>query len=235
MGPTLARGLAQAGAAVALSYLTSRAGADETVITIAAGGGIAAAFQADVSLQNDVVAMVRDAAERLGPIDILVNNAAVYPRKSFSQITEAEWDRVIAVNLKGAFLCAQAVAPAMQDRRYGRIINLSSVTAWLGNGPYAHYIASKAGLIGLTRALATELGAYAITVNALAPGAILTQTEIDEFPDQENLARWLDERQAIPGRLMPDDLIGALVFLASDASARVTGQTIIVDGGWVKH
>lgn len=235
LGPALARGLALAGASVAVNYLSSRDGAETTVEAIRAMGEKAAAYQADISQGPAIASMVAAVNSDFGEVDILVNNAAIYPRTEWDHISEGEWDRVIGVNLKGSFLCIQAVTPSMKRRAYGRIVNLSSITAFLGRGPYAHYVASKAGLIGLTRALAVELGRYSITVNALAPGAILTPTEVDAFPDQQNLASWLDQQQALPGRLVPEDLVGAMVFLASEASAKITGQTLVVDGGWVKH
>jgi 3-oxoacyl-[acyl-carrier protein] reductase len=142
---------------------------------------------------------------------------------------------VFDTNVKGMFFCAQRAAKGTVGHQSGRIINLSSVTHFTGGGGgggYAHYIATKGAAIGLTRALARELGGSGITVNAIAPGAILTQTEIDEYPDAEGLKRFVLDRQSLKRRLLPEDLVGTVVFLASDGAAAVTGQTLLVDGGW---
>jgi 3-oxoacyl-[acyl-carrier protein] reductase len=139
----------------------------------------------------------------------------------------------MAVNLKSQFLCARAVAPYMKRRGKGKIINLTSIVYFLGFTELLHYSATKGGIIGLTRALARELGRDHINVNAIAPGAIQTEAELEEVPDQEAMAAMLAEKQCLPGRIKPNDLIGIFVFLASDDSDPITGQTIVVDGGWV--
>jgi 3-oxoacyl-[acyl-carrier protein] reductase len=236
IGRALCLGLAAEGARVVVNYATRREGAEATVRAIEQAGGQALAMRADVASATDVEAMVRAATERFGTVDVLVNNAAVTDaHKPWQQISEAEWDRVLAVNLKGCFLCLRAVYPFMQKAGWGRIINVSSVTFWLGRPNLLHYVSSKAGMIGFTRTLAREVGADGITVNALTPGAIQTEAELELFPDQAGLAGWLNEVQAIRRRGTAQDVVGAVVFLASDDSSFITGQTINVDGGWAMH
>ena len=151
----------------------------------------------------------------------------------WDELTPAEWHRVLGANLDGALYCAQAVHPGMRARGYGRIVTVSSVMARLGSAGALHYVTSKAGIVGFTRALAREIGAEGITVNCVMPGAIRTEHELESFPDQEAVAREQAERQSIPRRGVPDDLCGAFVFLASDESSFITGQVLAVDGGWV--
>ena len=219
IGPAMCEGLAAAGALVAVNYRESREGAEAVCRAIAAAGGVARPIEADVTSVAAIDAMFAAIEADLGPVDILVNNAGIYPQMTWDVMTEVAWDALFDTNVKGMFFCAQRAARSMASRQWGRIVNLTSVTFFTGGGGgsgYAHYIASKGAAIGMTRALARELGGSGITVNAIAPGAILTQTEIDEYPDQEGLLRWLLERQAIPRRLVPEDLAGALVYLASE-------------------
>jgi 3-oxoacyl-[acyl-carrier protein] reductase len=235
IGPALCEGLAREGAAVAVNYRHSREGAEETCRVIQDSGGVAQAYPADISSVPEILAMFDAVARDMGPVEVLVNNASVYPRVTWDRMTESDWNAVFDTNVKGMFFCSQRAAVSMSDRRWGRIINLSSVTYYLGGGgggAYAHYVASKGAVIGLTRALSRELGGSGITVNAIAPGAIVTPGEAEEFPDSEALLRWLIERQAVPRRLVPEDLDRALVYLASPTASAVTGQTLLVDGGW---
>jgi 3-oxoacyl-[acyl-carrier protein] reductase len=177
--------------------------------------------------------MVQTVANEVGPVSILINNAGITDaHKPWQQIDDAEWDRVLAVNLKSCFLTLRAVYPAMKAARWGRIINISSVTVHLGQANVLHYVSAKAGMIGFTRTLAREVGADGITVNAITPGAIQTESELEMFPDQAGLATRMNQLQSIKRRGLPDDIAGAVVFLASDASAFITGQTINIDGGW---
>jgi 3-oxoacyl-[acyl-carrier protein] reductase len=174
--------------------------------------------------------------EWLGPPLILVNNAGLTDtHKPWQQITEEEWDRVLAVNLKSCFLTFRAVYPDMAAAGWGRVINISSVTYWLGRPNLLHYVSSKAGMIGFTRTLAREVGSEGITVNAVTPGAIQTESELEMFPDQAGIAAYLDEVQAVKRRGLPEDIAGAVRYLASDAASFVSGQTINVDGGWAMH
>jgi len=167
-------------------------------------------------------------------VDILVNNAALFlgiKRRPFYEISAEEWDRVSAVNIKGPFLCAKAVFPQMKKQRSGKIINISSTTALQGTPLFVHYVASKAAVIGITRALAREMGEYGICVNAVAPGLIHHEgmNAPKEFTEFQLQARSLKRLEA------PEDLIGTIIYLASSDSDFVTGQTIVVDGGGVLH
>ena len=225
--------LARAGASVAVNYLAKRSAAEAVVAEITRAGGRAMAVPGDVSLAADVDAMVRTVADEFGPVSILVNNAGITDaHKPWQQIDEAEWDRVLAVNLKSCYLTLRATYPAMREAGWGRIINISSVTVHLGQANILHYVSAKAGMIGFTRTLAREVGVDGITVNAITPGAIQTESELELFPEQAELATRMNQLQSIKRRGLPDDIAGAVVFLASDASAFITGQTINIDGGW---
>jgi NAD(P)-dependent dehydrogenase (short-subunit alcohol dehydrogenase family) len=179
----------------------------------------------DVSDSASVAAL----AARVGPVDALINNAAIYAgltRAPFYELEEAEWDRVMAVNLKGPWLCAKHLVPRMPDG--ATIINVSSATVLSGSPNWAHYVASKAALMGLTRTMARELGGRDIRVNTLAPGFTLTDASRDLIAEAETYGV---DRGAIKRGAQPADIVGAALFLASDASAFITGQTLVVDGG----
>lgn len=235
IGAAVCRAYGREGARVVVNYQRAAEQAYQVVSDIQAAGGEAIAVQADVAQAADVSRMVATARAEFGPIDVLVANAAVYPRAPWDQLDEAQWDRVMAVNLKGAMLCAQQVCPDMRARGYGKIITVSSVTAELGWGPYLHYVTTKAGLIGFTRSLAREVGKAGIRVNCIMPGAIQTEQELADFPDQAELAAFLAERQCLPQRGVPEDMVGAFLFLASAESDFITGQLLNVDGGWVHY
>ncbi len=178
-------------------------------------------------------AAVSDALDALGHIDILVNNAGVYPRRAFLETSEQEWDDMQANNLKSMFHLAQAVLPGMIARRAGKMVNISSVTFHLGMANLVHYVASKGGVIGLTRSLAREMGEHNIHVNCITPGAILVEAEKAFVTDQQ-IQAWLGE-QCLKRRIVPLDIARACLFLASELSDGMTGQTLNVDGGWVMH
>lgn len=183
-----------------------------------------------VRLRDQVSAL----AERAGGIDVVVNNAAIYPSKLFEEYRLEEYQAVQKVNAEAAWLIAQAARPGMRAKGWGRIVNVASVTFYGGWSKLAPYIASKATLIGLTRAWASEFGPDGITVNAIAPGAFPTDAE-KIHPDPEGYAAMVLGRQAVKRRGRPEDVAQALLFLASDRAAFITGQTLNVDGGWVMH
>jgi NAD(P)-dependent dehydrogenase (short-subunit alcohol dehydrogenase family) len=202
---------------------------DEALAQIEALGGQALAFQMDVTSKVQIQRVVAEVVARWGTVDILVNNAGIYEVLPVEEISEAQWDRVLAVNLKGAFLCCQAVIPTMKERRSGRIVNIASSAGKTGGTlAGAHYSASKAGVICLTKQLARELGPFGITVNAVAPGRIDTPM-IHSVSDAENEA--FAQRTPL-GRLgTPEDVAHAVVFLASDRASFITGEIVDVNGG----
>ncbi|NMB89312.1 MAG: SDR family oxidoreductase [Chloroflexi bacterium] len=191
------------------------------------------ACQVDVTDKGQVQAMIATCTARLGRLDILVNNAGIFPISPFATLAEADWDRVMAVNLKGVFLCCQAALGALRQSGAGRIINLSSVSGLVGAIGFTHYAASKAGVIGLTRALAREVAAMRVTVNAVAPGIVDNEMTARTFP-----AFSLDQyRGQVPLQRLttPEDVAELIVFLSSPGAAYITGQTYAVDGGYTMH
>ncbi|TMB73317.1 MAG: 3-oxoacyl-ACP reductase FabG [Deltaproteobacteria bacterium] len=231
IGAVYCRKLAAEGAAVIIADVLD---GDKVVQEITAAGGRAMALKVDVSKEEDTIQMAAETVKTFGRIDILVNNAAIFiniQRQPFYEITAEEWDRVSAVNIKGPFLCAKAVFPQMKEQRSGKIINISSSTAFAGTPLFLHYVASKAALIGMTRSLAREVGEFGICVNAIAPGLVQHegQTAPKEFTEFQLKARSIKRLQT------PEDLLGVLVYLASPDSDFVTGQTILVDGGGIFH
>jgi NAD(P)-dependent dehydrogenase (short-subunit alcohol dehydrogenase family) len=208
--------------------------AEETASLARESGGEAVALRVDVTSEQDTRHMATRTFETWGGIDALVNNAAIYAgiiRRAFDQIPLDEWDRVMRVNVRGPWLCARAVAPYMRNQRSGAIVNIASEVAFSGSHLLTHYVASKAAVVGLTRALARELGQWNIRVNALAPG--FTDTEASR--QLADVTKY-DTSLTPLGRLgRPEDLLGALALLISDASAFVTGQTLLVNGGRVVH
>jgi len=223
IGRAVALSLAQAGAAVAVNYRERAAQAAEVVAAIEAAGGRAMAVGADVSVSQAVAAMAREVEARLGPIDVLVNNAGMARVRGLDDLTEADFDRTILVNLKSAFLCIQAVLPGMRARHWGRIVNISSAAARGGGAIGVDYNASKAGLEGLTRGYASRLAAEGVTVNAVAPALIDT--------DMAAPLKQAGAASRIPvGRFgMTDEVAQAVLMLAGNAF--MTGQTLAVNGG----
>lgn len=233
LGEGICHALAAAGATVAvvepeLPKARSRAEAVE------AAGGRAGAFEGDVASRAAVQSMTDAVIEAFGGVDILVNNAAIYPSRPWTEIEEDEWDRVIATNLKGYFLCARAAHASMAERGNGRIINLASVTFLLGFAGLLDYVSSKGGVVGFTRSLAREVGTDGITVNAVSPGAFPTDAE-RIHPDPEGYNRWVIEQQSLKRRGTADDVGNLVAFLASDAASFISGQLIGIDGGWAMH
>jgi NAD(P)-dependent dehydrogenase (short-subunit alcohol dehydrogenase family) len=190
----------------------------------------------DVSEAASVQAMVEETLRRFGRIDVLVNNAAIFASlkpQRFDDILEAEWDRVMAVNVKGMWNCVRAVMPAMRAQGTGRIVNIASAIVAKGTAFLLHYVTSKGAVIAMTRALARELGPEGITVNAVAPGLILSDT-VQDNPDITNFqSAAIMQARSLPRDAYPEDVEGAVVFLASDDSAFMSGQTLVVDGGSV--
>ena len=221
--------LASDGAAIA-AVDVSREKAERVADVVKATGAMA--VEADISDRRSVEAMAAEVARGLGRVDILVNNAAIYPRRAWTEIEEEEWDRVMAVNLKGYFLCARAVYPLMKEQGRGNIVNVASITFFIGWTLLLDYVASKGGIVGFTRTLAREVGPDGINVNAIAPGAFPTDAE-KIHPDQEGYNRWVLEQQSIKRRGTPEDVGNLVAFIASDASSFITGQTIGIDGGWM--
>ena len=231
LGRTMATALAQAGADVAITGRTLD-GARETAAQIAnATGRRCRAYRADVTLATDIDRMMSEVGADYGRVDVLVNNAGTNIRGPIDQLTEADWDTVLDTNLKGPFLCARAVGAGMVSRGWGRVINLASVLGVIALAGRAPYAASKAGIINLTRVLALEWAGTGVTANAICPGAFGTEmnrqllddpVKYQEFVTRIPMGRWGE----------PEELGGAVVFLASDASTYVTGSALFVDGGW---
>ena len=228
IGEVIAVRLAKAGARIAVNYHTGADGASRVVDDILSSGGEAFAIGGDVSKEDQAECMIKQAVKQLGKLDILVNNAGITRDKLLVRMSAKEWDEVIAVNLRGAYLCMRFALPHMIRQRYGRIVNISSVVGVSGNPGQANYAASKAGLIGVTKAMAREVASRNITVNALAPGYITTA--MVERLTEEAQQRILDR---VPmGRFgTPEDVAEAVTFLSTDAAGYITGQVIGIDGG----
>jgi 3-oxoacyl-[acyl-carrier protein] reductase len=233
LGEGICSALAAAGAAVA-AVDVAREEAERVTEQVSSIGARCIALEADVSERRSTQKMVEEVVGELGGVDILVNNAAIYPLRPWTEIEEEEWDRVLAVNLKGYFLCARAAFPHMRDSGHGRIINVASITFFIGWAGFLDYVSSKGAVIGFTRTLAREVGSDGVTVNAISPGAFPTAAE-KVHPDQEALNRRILEQQCLKRRGTPEDVGNLVTFLASDAASFITGQTIMIDGGWVMH
>ena len=228
IGKSVALTLAAQGAKVVVNYSRSADAAQEVVNAITGIGGEAIAVQADVSDAAQVDALVAQTKERFGRVDILVNNAGITRDKLILRMSEEDWDSVLDTNLKGAFLCCKAVAPIFVKQRAGIIVNVGSVNGRVGAPGQSNYSASKAGLIGLTKSLAKELGGRSVRINAVAPGFIETEMTDglkDDF--KETVIK-----QIPLARLgSAEDVAGVVVFLCSDAAAYIQGEVITVDGG----
>ena len=232
LGYAAARRLAAEGARVALFDRDGEALA-AAAEALAAEGLDVLPHLVDVTDQEGVRRAVADVLAAEGRIDVLVNNAGVYPHRTFEELSYSEWRQVLAVNLDGVFLCTHAVFPAMRERRYGRIVNVSSATFFIGYPGLAAYIASKGGIIGFTRALASEAGPYGITVNAVTPGLIATEGVLEG--EEAGLFDEIVPEQALPRRGEPEDIAECIAYLAAPSASFITGQTINVDGGHRFH
>lgn len=229
IGRAYAIGFAREGAKVAVADMGD---SSEVVAEIEAAGGDAAAVQVDVTDEASTDAMAAAVVDRFGTIDILINNAGHFryvKRGHFMDIPVDEWDRAFQVNVRGTWLCCKAVFPAMRDQGSGKIVNISSMTAWKGNLNFLHYVASKGAIIGLTRALAVEVGDNDINVNTLVPEYIPHDLEYaQELPQiDEKIIR----SRVFKRTQLPEDMVGAAIFLSSPASDFITGQSLLVNGG----
>jgi NAD(P)-dependent dehydrogenase (short-subunit alcohol dehydrogenase family) len=232
IGRELSRQFAAAGATVVVADI-NRINADRVRREIELSGGKAAAVAVDVGDKASVQAMSEAAVARLGRIDVLINNAAIFAtlqKKPFWKIPVDEWERVMHVNVTGVFLSVCAVLPVMRQQKWGRIINISSDSVPKGVPNYLHYVSSKSAIIGMTNAMARELGPHGITVNCIRPGGVATEVDRVVNPTIERRIAQLNE-QCIPRGMVSSDLVGLAMFLSTSASDFITGQTIACDGG----
>ena len=228
IGAAIAKKLAGEGSRVVLAELYDDL-ARQTSKEIADKGGTASAYQTDVSVETSVRTMVQFTIDKYGRIDGLVNNAGIYPKSAVIDMSRQEWDRVISVNLKGAYLCCKHVLPVMAAQKSGRIVNISSSHGLRGGAGFSHYCASKAGLIGLTKSIALEVAKAGVQVNVVAPAVVDTQMPRQHSSEEELQAK----ASKIPmGRIgKPDDIAEVVAFLLSDHNTFITGQAICVNGG----
>ncbi|MGQ9492377.1 MAG: 3-oxoacyl-[acyl-carrier-protein] reductase [Anaerolineae bacterium] len=228
IGRAIALKLASLGAKVVVNYRSNQAAAEEVVQQIRGMGGEAIAVQADVSIYDDAQRLIQSALGHFGRLDILVNNAGTTRDTLLVRMSEEDWDVVINTNLKGAFNCTKAAQRPMIKQRYGRIVNITSIAGLAGNPGQANYAAAKAGLVGFTKAVAKEVGARNITVNAVAPGYI--PTDLTATLPPELVAKGIEMTPlGRPGT--PEDIANAVAFLVSDEASYITGQVLSVDGG----
>jgi len=230
IGAEFVRALARAGAAVLAADILRT---DEVVEEVRGLGGNAIGAHCDVTLARDVAALAKTCTENFGPAHILVNNAGLHPSpQPFEDLTFEYWRRTMAVNLDSMFLTIQAFLPGMKHHRWGRIVNMSSSSANTAPPMGAPYVASKLGIVGLTRAAATEFGPHGITVNAISPNPVRTPGADGAL--SEDMFQMIAAAQPVPRVMEPQDLSGTLLFLCSDASSFITGQNLHVDGGTVR-
>lgn len=230
IGQAFAQRLASDGADIAVMDIAS---CDETGALVERAGRRFFSTRCDVTSAQDVEEFKQGVEQKLGKASILVNNAGIFPMKAFLDLTFDDWRKIQSINVDSMFLVSQAFVPAMIEANYGRIVNMSSTVNWLKIDHYVHYITTKAAVIGFTRGLANELGAHGITVNAIAPSLVRNATT--EASPLSAMFNAITTMQAIGRLQVPADLAGALSFLVSDDAAFVTGQTLVVDGGLVKH
>lgn len=237
IGQAFARRLAEEGVHIVIADIVP---ADETLKLVEDAGREALACICDVSSPEAVAALGAQVQGRFGRCDIVINCAGIFPQQSFEQMRFADWRRVLSINLDGLYLVTSAFVPGMKQRGWGRVINMASSTLGTVVTGFVHYVSSKGGIVGFTRALASELGPHGITVNAISPGLTRTPGALARGP-RAGLSSMDEEfasvagMQAIKRGAMPDDLVGTVAFLSSDDAAFITGQTINVDGGRVRN
>ncbi len=238
IGRAVAARLARDGFAVAINYLTDRDGAQRGLDEVRAAGGDGLILQGDVGTLDGPTELVRSTVDGLGRLDVLVNNAAIFPLSDWDAVTPQQWERVFNVNVRGGYLAARAAANEMAPRGWGRIVFMSSGTFLTGSARLVDYSASKGAVIGLTRSLALALGDQGITVNAVTTGRTLTEgleTYFDQGETTLEASVASRRSQAIKRLANPVDIAGVFAFLASDDAAYLTGQLINVDGGRSMH
>ncbi|MFF4285621.1 MULTISPECIES: SDR family NAD(P)-dependent oxidoreductase [Streptomyces] len=235
IGAATARALASAGATVAIGHYAQIDQARSALEEVRRLGADGIEVNADLTDPDAVDLMARQISSEVGPVDILVNNAGAYPRMTWHETDETAWSHALDVNLTLHYRMSHAVTPAMIDRQWGRIINVSSVNARAGRPGLTAYSTAKAGLLGLTRSLARELGPHGVCVNTVLPGAI--QVDAENTLPAHHRARPEDQiaRQCVPRRGQPDDVAAAIAFLAAPAASFITGQSLHIDGGWLLH
>ena len=237
LGFAYARRFAEEGAKIVVAEIDEPAGA-KAADSIRSAGGTAVFRHTDVTQFDQVKSMVDETVARFGRVDVLLNNAAIYETERvwkgpIEELPEETWDRLMAVNLKGVFLCCKAVIPVMKAQKSGKIINVSSGTFFLGLGDMPHYTTAKGGVIGMTRVMAKQLGPWNINVNCFTPGSTMTEEVITDEVKRQRLGA--ASARAFPRIQVAEDITGTALFLASADSDYMTGQTLVVEGGVIMH
>ena len=235
IGAEYAREMAKEGAKIVIADIDNGEKLENEIIN---NGGNAINITTDVSREDSVEKTVRLTVKEYGRVDILVNNAAIFGTlkpKPFLDITVEEWDQLMAVNVRGAFICIKSVVPFMQKQKYGKIINIASGTLFKGSPMLLHYVTSKGAVMTMTRCVSREVGDDNICINTLAPGYVMSENVIGSESFDESFADFITQTRALKRRQLPNDLVGAMIFLASSDSDFMTGQCVVVDGGSVNH